>query len=227
MPIIKANNKLVFFAHVPKCGGTTIQSRLLKNDIHLSYYINPPARLQSHKVIPQHTLAHDIAILFNDGFFDNYFAVIRDPVKRFLSAYAYNKHHGLNEGFDQFLQLLKTDFAQNGTHLQNRFINNHFSPMAHLIPEGSKIFHLEDGLDAVFEWIQQELDLPNLKTLEPQNLGDYTTKYSYEYRTLLGKILRKPLKEKQELPPQYDDLDKAQIKLIRSLYKEDYQRFYK
>ncbi len=220
MPIIKTKNKLVFFAHVPKCGGTTIEKTLINNNIHLSF-LNPTFTKNTlwNNSSPQHIPASALAIIFKDGFFDSKFAVVRDPVSRFLSAYNHSKRHGKIEeytNFENFLSVLESSVRKDDSYF-NYMLDNHYLPASRFIPPDSKIFYLEDGLEQVFKWLENETNLNNITIAEQQNIGDYGSTHSHN--SVKNKV-------RDVKRPRYDDLTPEQIERIRDLYKEDYHRFF-
>jgi len=127
--------KKLFFMHIPKCGGTSIKSGLRKSmkgvggvfslDNHASkraYDINPENeslfglrnKLAMYALGSNHyqlVMGHTI---FSDRLYEEFkdecefFTIVRDPVKRFISHYTFNKSkssgHFKNEmAFDEFL----------------------------------------------------------------------------------------------------------------------------
>lgn len=127
--------KKLFFMHIPKCGGTSIKSGLRKSmkgvggvfslDNHASkraYDINPENeslfglrnKLAMYALGSNHyqlVMGHTI---FSDRLYEEFkdecefFTIVRDPVKRFISHYTFNKAkssgHFKNEmSLDEFL----------------------------------------------------------------------------------------------------------------------------
>ncbi len=58
MPIIRADSKLIFFAHVPKCGGSAVQTYLNNRFGPLAFedrrFLSVPERKRWSKTSPQH-----------------------------------------------------------------------------------------------------------------------------------------------------------------------------
>lgn len=155
MPIVRAGPKLVYFAHVPKCGGTSIET-------YLAARFGPVALLDTRhhaqtsdrrwsRTSPQHMSVEVQHRLFPRGFFDHSFAVVRHPVDRVVSAFHFQleieQMASARMGFSAWLDMLPEVMED------DPFVfDNHTRPMAELVPEDARIFHLEHGLDALVPW---------------------------------------------------------------------------
>jgi hypothetical protein len=152
MPLVRIGARLVYFAHVPKCGGTAVA-------LYLAERFGPPAFLDRDfmkvpgprrwsKTSPQHIDAASLARLFPPGFIDHAFAIVRHPVARIVSAYHFHREvetkGALRLAFPDWLatmeaRLAATPFAR----------DNHLAPMHAMIPAGATVFRLEDGMAPV------------------------------------------------------------------------------
>lgn len=167
MPIFRIQEKLIFFCHVPKCGGTAVSSYIRARFGSVAFLnegffrVNQPWTLTS----PQHVSADDLRQLFPAGFFDAMFAIVRHPVSRIISEYLYLRNHRGIIPFDQtFSEWLST---LPGMYASGRFLlDNHLRPMCEIVPESSTIFKLEDGLEKVLEY----LDLVSGDQLGPRTI---------------------------------------------------------
>jgi hypothetical protein len=158
MPIFKASDKLIYYAHVPKCGGSAV-AWYLKNrfgDIAFSdtqQTRHDPASLWS-KTSPQHIDTQSLSRLFPDGFFDAVFTIVRHPVPRLISAYHFQleveKRISEQVQFSEWLEDI-TEMRRDDPFLYD----NHVRPMAEIVPEGAKVFHMEHGLDGLILWCDQ------------------------------------------------------------------------
>ena len=166
MPSVTINEKMVFFAHCPKSGGTSIEHYLAER--------YPPLRLVDRKwgkkwrfcgetrrarirSSPQHMTWEDaLSVLPSKP--DHVFTVVRDPVARLISEY---KFHRTLRGTGRVGRLLRQlDFS---TWLrvvlraarQDPFLfDNHLRAQHEFIPEsGAVVFRLEDGLEKVSVWL--------------------------------------------------------------------------
>lgn len=170
MPIIRAGSRLVFYAHVPKCGGSAVQDYLharfgalgFEDRQHLA---QPPVRRWT-ATSPQHVDVASLNRLFPAGFFDAVFTIVRHPVARLVSAYHFQleveKTISPDLGFSAWLaQIAESRDTAPFAH------DNHTRPMTELVPGGAQVFHLEHGLDALVPW----LDAITGETTGPRAVG--------------------------------------------------------
>lgn len=155
MPIVRLAGKLVYFAHIPKCAGSSVEDYLAARFGPLALldraYLSVPEPARWPRTSPQHVDAAALARLFPPDFFAAAFTVVRHPLARALSAWRYQAEvEGTTDaGFGAWLA------AEAGGALF-RF-DNHALPQTAFLPEGvdCKIFHLEHGLDAVIPWLDE------------------------------------------------------------------------
>lgn len=155
MPIFKAGGKLVYYAHVPKCGGSAVGWYLTERFGPIAFEDrnhtrHDPKTLWS-RTSPQHIDRVSLDRLFPEGFFGAAFTIVRHPVARLVSAYHFQleveKIIPASTGFSDWLE----DLADRRR--DNPFVfDNHVRPMAEIVPEGATVFHMEHGLDALVPW---------------------------------------------------------------------------
>jgi hypothetical protein len=204
MPIVRAGLNLVYFAHVPKCGGSAIEAYLGKRFgrvalLDIRHHTRSAGKRWS-RTSPQHISNEVRDRLFPKGFFDHSFAVVRHPVTRLVSAYHFQQEieqlPSASTGFSDWLETLAEMMED------DPFIfDNHTRPMVDLVPEDAKIFYLEHGLDALVPWF------------------DGITGRKDAPRALLPVNERKSRKGGKVTPSDYD------IALIGELYAADFARF--
>ncbi|MCB2137364.1 MAG: sulfotransferase family 2 domain-containing protein [Rhodobacteraceae bacterium] len=155
MPIFRSQGRNIYFAHVPRCGGTSVEDYLRRRAGKPSF-LDPRYRARRRvrwtKSSPQHVLAEQLAVLFADGFFDEVFAVVRHPVDRLQSAFYFQREVEKTVdpdcGFADFVERLKEPEFRYA-----RAFDNHFRQQSEIVPKGARIFRFEDGLDPVFDHI--------------------------------------------------------------------------
>ncbi len=175
MPIIRFKNKIVYFSHIPKCGGTSIEN-FLKTivGVNLSFldrnfYKNNilPWSISS----PQHITGNYINKLFPLSFFDDFFTVTRHPFDRFCSAFIFQKYFvkTISEDIDinQFVSRLDEYKA-----LFPGQFDHHFLPQVNFLYPGApyRVFKLENGLDGVKKYISSLFDVDTSGIHMPHSL---------------------------------------------------------
>lgn len=150
MPLARLGTSLVYFAHVPKTGGSSVTAYLAARGRVALYHAKA---LDWLPCSPQHIHADLQKILFPQGFADHSFTILRDPVARMQSEYAFRARraarHGRGiRGFDQWVP-----------HVLERYpgdpymLDNHLRPQSAFVLPGMTLFRYEDGLDRVFDWL--------------------------------------------------------------------------
>lgn len=176
MPILKTGAKLIYFAHIPKAGGSSVDA-YLRTKGSLSFQISQrPADLPG---TPQHWHDALIAPLFAPDFFDARFAVLRDPVARMMSEFLWRSDplkplqrlaRPLRGGaarrirvggskqslsFDEWVPRALDAYAADPW-----IYDNHLRPQRDFVRDDDQLFALEDGLNPVFRWIDAVTDTP-------------------------------------------------------------------
>ncbi|WP_372921177.1 sulfotransferase family 2 domain-containing protein [Roseovarius sp.] len=198
MPLVTSSKGHIFFAHVPKTGGTSVEDYLIKRFGRISLLEDAGARgtaRQRDVIQPlQHLTARELQLLLPPEI--HYcFAIVRDPVERIVSEYRFqsgiSKASGL--GFSTWLRIVLSAARRDP-----RVYDNHIRPQCDLVPEEAEIFRFEDG----FQPVIQRLDA----LFGPADSDA-------EIRHLLKRPKPRPQLFRQ-------DLD-----LVHEFYAEDYRRF--
>ena len=207
MPIAKTSKKLIYFAHVPKCGGSSVQDYLHARFGALAFedraYLSVPETHQWTKTSPQHVDTKSLGRMFPAGFFDVTFTIVRHPVSRLISAYHFQQEvEGQIPQGQSFGAWLETvaDLRE-----ENPFaFDNHTRPMSDIVPEGAHVFYLEHGLDALVPW----LDLATGEKAGPRAIHKSNARGDHGGST------------GQKVTPTADELS-----IVQELYAEDFTRF--
>lgn len=147
MPLAHHDGHSIFFAHVPKTGGSSVEDYLLQRFGSLSIRQRPDQPGRKRDIIQScsHLSAADLQSLLPDHL-DLCFAVVRDPVRRITSEYGFQ--HGISRisrvGFAIWLRAVLAAARRDP-----RVYENHIRPQGDLVPEGAEAFKLENGLEAV------------------------------------------------------------------------------
>ncbi|MBF9036660.1 sulfotransferase family 2 domain-containing protein [Rhodobacterales bacterium HKCCE2091] len=155
MPIIRAGAQLIYYAHVPKCGGSSVET-YLENRFGPVAFVDTrhhqvPRERRWSRTSPQHIDRAVLDRLFPRGFFDAAFAVVRHPVARLVSAYHFQveveQSAPANMPFSDWLDMLPEAMEDDPY-----IYDNHTRPMTEIVPEGAQVFHIEHGIDAMIPW---------------------------------------------------------------------------
>jgi hypothetical protein len=166
MPSVEVNGRLIYFAHCPKAGGTSVERFMVDRwgaSVRLlgwgwdRRWARRGERAGEVPSSPQHYVWDDARRALPRAP-DEVFTVVRDPVARMVSEYRYQRSGRLTGpfgrpvralGFSAWLRLMFALADRNPyTH------DNHFRPQtAFLPPDGARVFRLEDGLDPVLTWL--------------------------------------------------------------------------
>lgn len=158
MPLFRFDNKLVLFIHIPKSGGTSINSWLGAKAQENLYQKHRP---EIFPCVPQHFHGAILDALFAPGFFDYSFCVTRNPYTRVLSEYNYRitRPRLKNRLFPKprFEPWLRRAFS---AYRRDPYIHsNHIRPQHEFLIEGTESFRLEDGLGSLRERLAGMLGL--------------------------------------------------------------------
>jgi hypothetical protein len=156
MPIFNTVAGPVLFAHVPKCAGTSVERFLEEAFGPLAFcdsqFASLPQRQRWTRTSPQHADAESLQRLFPPGFLRASFAVVRHPVPRMVSVFRFQrdvegtipKDTPFEDWLDRRLAARPGSYA----------FDNHVRPMTDMVPMDAAVFRLEDGWDAVIDWLQ-------------------------------------------------------------------------
>jgi len=156
MPIVRTDSLLIYYAHVPKCAGSSIEQYLEDRFGQVAMvdtrHHAKPSNQRWSRTSPQHMTLEVLNRLFPPGFFDHSFAVVRHPVGRIISAYHFQLEieyqPAARVGFSEWLDMLPETMAE------DPFVfDNHTRPMAERVPPDAQIFHLEHGVDPLILWL--------------------------------------------------------------------------
>ena len=218
MPIFRCKNKNVFFCHIPKCAGTSVERWIINQGCDISF-IDPHFWKKKStywsKSSPQHLLYEDRIDFFNDSFFDYEFAIIRDPVDRFLSAFSYNrKRIGYYYSLPNFVRMIERDVRSSGRYFGRKF-DNHFLPAVRFLSPNTKLLPFEKGLNCCLKVVSDDLGLV-FSQCESANIGNYGSKSTDNKIKSFVKNYCLPKSPKKK------DLPDSLINRIIDLYEEDY-----
>lgn len=155
MPLYRNRARLIYFVHIPKAGGSTIEELLRKAGAKqaLKYH----SRLNYVRCTPQHMHADIFHFYVPKGFYDYAFTVVRNPFDRVASEYKWRTRLS-EQPLPEFNQWLKTTL---GEFAEKPYVyDNHVRPQWEFIEDHVEIFKLEDGLDKPLQAAFGRLKLP-------------------------------------------------------------------
>lgn len=208
MPIIRVGPKLVYFAHIPKCAGSSVEDYLRDRFGPLAMldraYMSVDAHLRWSNTSPQHLDWAALMRLFPAEFFSDIFAVVRHPLDRAVSAFRFQSEVECTiapgTGFADWLKSEASRWED-----EPHRLDNHSRPQVDFLPPADgpncTVFHLEHGLDAL---------IPYFDTLA----GDQGNPRA------MGHALRSAAPKEGAFEP--GDDDRA---LVAELYAADFTRF--
>lgn len=207
MPVFRLGKKLCYFAHIPKCGGSSVEAYLKERFGPVGF----SADLKWHdgaerwsRTSPQHIDWASLQHLLPEEMLDAVFTVVRHPVARIVSAYHFQVEveHSI-PGTITFSNWLKCQFGQ--YKIDPFTVDNHIRPQTDFIPENCLIFHLEHGLDAI---------VPYLDGLAGASSGPRA----------IGHMNKRTSKRRKGPAPDQTP-NAADLALIRKFYARDFERF--
>jgi len=198
MPLIVANGRRIFFAHVPKTGGSSVEEYLVRRFGGPLSMRDVTHRAGDRKrgliALSTHFTARDLDdVLPHDT--DHCFAVVRDPLTRMQSQYRFQAGISKTRAFS-FSTWLRIMFA--ACEIDPRVYQNHIRPQGELVREGSAVFRLEDHFSDMIPWLDEVTN---------------TSAPDLEVRHLL-KREREPI-----------EMSREDVALIAGFYRSDYERF--
>lgn len=198
MPLISANGKRIFFAHVPKTGGSSVEEYLTRR-------FGGPLSLRdiTHRrgdkkrgliALSTHFCANDLEdVLPHDT--DHFFAVVRDPLSRMQSQYRFQRGVSRTRWLD-FSTWLRVMLC--ASRIDPRVYQNHIRPQSDLVKEGSAVFRLEDKFTDMVAWLDEVTN---------SSRPDVT----------VGHLLKRE--------PENIVMKRQDVELISEFYSQDYERF--
>ncbi len=167
MPSLTLPDRLIWFAHCPKTGGTSVEQLMVSrwgnavDHLHWGWDLwwrRGGWRMADPPNSPQHLIWQD-AVKQLPQMPDVVFAVVRDPVARMESEYRWQRRHrrGTRLGrvlahlpFGIWLRLMLAVVRINPY-----AFDNHFRPQSDFVPENATVFRLEAGLSPIAAWLSE------------------------------------------------------------------------
>lgn len=174
MPFVKTGSKLIYYAHIPKCAGSSVEHYLKARFGPIALLDSKHSRILElnrwSKTSPQHMDYAAVERLMPRKMFDAAFAVVRHPVKRLISVFKFQRDVERVIAPDTDFSTWLRWIADNKNDLRFRH-DNHLLPQTAFLPPDCTLFYLEHGLEqlvgyfdeitgkkdgpAEFEWVNE------------------------------------------------------------------------
>lgn len=167
MPLLTLDTHLIWFAHCPKAGGTSVETFMVETwgqkvgflqwgwDL---WWKQGGWRVATPPNSPQHLIWRDAERVLPAAP-DAVFALVRDPAARMASEHRYQRQHrrGSRAGralaflpFSLWLRLMLRVARRNPY-----AFDNHLRQQSDFIPEHAKVFRLENGIEPAINWLAE------------------------------------------------------------------------
>ena len=181
MPVFQFDNQLVYFSHIPKTAGTSLETFLrdLGATQHMFSYNthNEPRASRIINLPPQHLTAEQFEALFDRAGFAGVFLFTRHPEDRLISAY---RHRVALGGIHAKLSFADwVAFVFSAYEIYPFLLEGHIIPQSEYIVDGAEQFKLEESFDKFRVWIGNligvaENDLPEIARLNTTDAPSVT-----------------------------------------------------
>lgn len=156
MPIATIGSYNILFVHIPKTGGSSIESFLEKHG-HLSFKNDKSKHMTFCS--QQHLHANPLKTIRKTKKIDWTFTIVRHPVARIVSEYKYQmRKHNYFRSRLSFSAWLKYSILRRKVNPYHR--DNHFRPQVEFEMNDADIFYFENGIDNCISHIAEELCIP-------------------------------------------------------------------
>ncbi len=175
MPLYHINGKLILFMHIPKTGGTSVDTWLRGLGRPILGSIGK--EIDWLPCVPQHLHAEALAKLVPHGTPDFAFAIVRHPEKRMISEFFHRHKDKRTRRIGPYLR--RRAFDEMTAEQMSRYFevwqdrafakfrkhpfwdDNHVRPQSAFTDwPGLHVFRFEDGLQSVYDKVTGELGLP-------------------------------------------------------------------
>jgi hypothetical protein len=158
MTLLKAKGKLFYFAHIPKTGGSTVETAMRKAGAKRALHFHK--RLDYVRCNLQHMHAELFDTFIPAEFYHKGFCVVRHPVARLISEYRWRQTLEQSSlPFDSWVRKQITAYAED-----QYILDNHLRPQHEFIGRKIQVFRFEDGMETILAQVSKMTGL----TLNPK-----------------------------------------------------------
>lgn len=153
MPVFTKDNKNFLFIHVPKTGGTSIETVFYQSGWNISYVDFGGQGSLNHlrRCSPQHMHKEMLQSIFNLDKFDEIFMLVRNPYKRLCSEYCWANRANLDSAMaiDPWVKEAIKAYTKD-----NYILDNHLRPQNEFQVPNTVVYKLEQGFESVLKDIE-------------------------------------------------------------------------
>lgn len=158
MPLFRSQSALIYFAHIPKAGGSSVENALKVDGVKRAMMLSKAKNVATDygRCTPQHIHADVYKSFFPKDFLDYAFTVVRNPYGRIASEYKMKVLDGNESG-------LPSDWILDSIKRYKQFTftrDNHIRPQVQFLATHIEQFRLEEGLDKPIAAAFRALGLP-------------------------------------------------------------------
>lgn len=167
MPLFTRGDQRIAFIHVPKTGGTSVERYFESHGWTMSYWSKP--RDGGRTPSDQHLLYDDLRSLVPDLDEIPSFAIVRHPLKRFLSEWKWQRWEikRLRDGLGDFVDRVESSLPEDPV-----YWDNHWRPQSDFLSDRiDRVIRLED-IESEFPRLLEMLGLdlpPRLPRTNPSS----------------------------------------------------------
>ena len=159
MPIFQTENGLVFYSHIPKCGGMSIEKNLSFLPTHLKNPYLHGNDQQGFPCSPQHFHSDIILKMFDVSAFYYSFTVTRHPFNRLISEYRFRSDIAARQKqkmpeINSWIENIFSRYASN-----KYVLDNHIRPQHEFLLPDMDVMKLEDGMQSIFSQMSKSIDI--------------------------------------------------------------------
>jgi hypothetical protein len=168
MPLYSIEGTLVLHIHAPKTGGTTIHAALEEYCVGLFDTQFKSVRLDGGlRCSPQHFHGPLLASVLDLSKLGYIFMISRHPLSRLISEYKWRRRHSeLKGGFEEWVSRALRRAAADPY-----AFDNHLRPMTEYVVDGAEFWKFENGLDPIYNRLNELFPSLNLRGGHHRNVG--------------------------------------------------------